>query len=183
MLKNFISDIKTKLSIDGGEFVNSEIEHYVSKIPPAQYQEFFNALSGDEFRFHKGIDRVAIVAKKFFGEQKTDYEYEAECIASLMHSINKTVINESISKGEDYMFLMRSINIRATFDVSDKQAYVLNEIGGREAIICVNTTEPNALLGNIIKSLEKYDRENGSNTLKIAGNIKCAIALPDKGMR
>lgn len=169
MRDKLITDIKAKLSIPSGTFIDAEIAEYIFTIQPSQYAEFFKALSGEEYSFKKGIDRVAIVAKRF--TPQSDHESEACVIATLMHDINKIVIQESISKGEDYYRLMMALNVRKSFHLTDKQAYVLNEIGGRDTIIKINTTEPNTLERRIIESLKRYDRDNVGKTLAVANSM------------
>lgn len=169
MKNQLIADIKSKLSIPNGTFIDAEIAEYIAPIQPAQYSEFFKALSGEEYAFKKGIDRVAIVAKRF--TPQSDHESEARVISTLMHDINKIVTQESISKGEDYYRLMMALNVRKSFNLTDKQAYVMNELGGREAIIKINTTEPNTLERKIIQLLVKFDNENAGKTLAVARNM------------
>lgn len=164
-----INDIKAKLSIPSGTFIDAEIAEYIAPIQPSQYAEFFKALSGEEYAFKKGIDRVAIIAKRF--TPQSDYEAEATVIATLMHDINKVVIMEAESKGIDYYRLMMALNVRESFQLTDKQAYVMNEIGGREAIVKINTTEPNTLERKIIESLKRYERDNIGKTLAVAHNM------------
>lgn len=169
MKGQLITEIKAKLSIPDGTFIDAEIAEYIAPLQPTQYAEFFKALSGEEYAFKKGIDRVAIVAKRFTPE--SDHEAEARVIATLMHDINKIVLSESESKGEDYFRLMMALNVRKSFQLTDKQAYVMNEIGGREAIIKINTTEPNTLERKIIESLKRYERDNVGKTLSIASKM------------
>ena len=164
-----ILDIKSKLKIVGGHFVDAEISDYIANIPPAKYKEFFKDLSGDEFSFKNGLDRVAIVAKRF--TPQSDHEAEARIIATLMHDINKIVLQEAESKGEDYYRLMMALNVRVSFSLTDKQAYVMNEIGGRDAIIKINTTEPNTLERKIIESLKRYERDNAGKTIALANKM------------
>lgn len=171
MQAKLIADIKAKLNIQGGIFVDGEIAEYIAPLRPSLYGEFFKALSGEEYAFKKGIDRVAIVSKKFCGEPESDLEHEAKIIATLLHDVNKVVTVESQAKGIGYVQLMRAIDIRATFNLTPKQSYVMNEIGGREAIMSINTTEPNTLERKIIESLKKYERENTQKTVGIAQNI------------
>jgi len=168
MQANLIADIKAKLGIQGGHFVDAEIAEYIAPLRPSLYGEFFKALSGEEFAFKKGIDRIAIVSKKFFGVPESDLENEARVIATIMHDINKVVTIESQAKSIDYVKLMKAADIRATFGLTPKQAYVMNEIGGREAIMKINTTEPNTLERKIIESLRKCEKDNTGNTLAIA---------------
>lgn len=169
MKAQLITEIKAKLSIPSGTFIDAEIAEYIAPLQPSQYQEFFKALSGEEYAFKKGIDRVAIVAKRF--TPQSDHEAEARVIASLMHDINKIVINESQSKGEGYFELMMALNIRKSFQLSDKQSYVMNEIGGREAIMKINITEPNTLERRIIESLKKFEHNNSGKTIALANNM------------
>lgn len=64
-MDSLIDDIKILLKIDGGMFINMAIEDYLANIEPADYRDFFNALSGDEFAYKTGMDRVAIVSSSF----------------------------------------------------------------------------------------------------------------------
>ena len=169
MKAQLIADIKAKLSIPGGMFIDAEIAEYIAPLQPSQYSEFFKALSGEEYSFKKGIDRVAIVAKRF--TPQSDYEAEASVIATLMHDINKIVIQESEAKGVGYYELMMALNVRKSFQLTEKQAYVMNEIGGREAIMKINTTEPNTLERKIIESLKRFDRDNIGKALSIASSM------------
>ena len=166
MINELIKDIKLKLNIQGGDFVDAEIESYVVQLRPSQYSEFFKALSGEEFMFKKGIDRVFIVSKKFFDEPESDTEYEARVIATLMHDIQKVVTTESQAKGLDYVKLMRVVDIRTTFRLTPQQAYVMNEIGGREIIMRINNFEPNILENKITEALKKYKREKTNKAIE-----------------
>lgn len=65
-----IQDIKTKLNIEGGVFIDAEIESYIKDIPQARYLEFFKALSGDEFVHKNKLDRIAIVADRYREERE-----------------------------------------------------------------------------------------------------------------
>ena len=156
MKNQLIQDIKSKLKIVGGHFVDAEISDYISNIPPAKYKEFFKDLSGDEFSFKNGLDRVKIVSERYTNTPKNDFIAEAKEIVSLMHSINKTALKEAEAKGDGYIQIMASMNIRVTFGLTDKQAHIINEIGGREYIMKVNETEPNSLERKVVEQLEKY---------------------------
>jgi len=64
-MMNLIRDIKTKLNIEGGGFIDAEIESYIEDIEPDNYLEFFKALSGDDYNYKNAMDRIAITAKRF----------------------------------------------------------------------------------------------------------------------
>jgi hypothetical protein len=186
MKSQLITEIKAKLSILSGAFIDAEIAEYIAPLQPSQYSEFFKALSSirdDEYAFKKGIDRVAIVAKRF--APQSDHEAEARVIASLLHDINKIVTQTAESKGIDYLQLMKAIRIRESFNLTDKQAYVMNEIGGREVIMKINTTEPNTLERKIIESLKKYERDNVVKTISVAKgmnrNLIAELAAQKRG--
>lgn len=160
MLDKFISDIKLKLKIEGGYYVDAEITDYIKNINPLQYKQFFKDLSGDEFQYKNGLDRVKIVSERYANVNKSDMDLEAEVICSLLHSINKTALHEAEAKGEGYKQIMASMNIRVTFSLSDMQAWVINEIGGRNFIMDINRTEPNSLHRMVLEHLNKYERRD-----------------------
>ena len=160
MKNQLIQDLKSKLKIVGGHFVDAEISDYIANIPPAKYKEFFKDLSGDEFSFKNGLDRVKIVSERYTNTPKNDFIAEAKEIVSLMHSINKTALKEAEAKGDGYIQIMASMNIRLSFGLSNKQAHIINEIGGREYIMKVNETEPNSLERKVIEQLEKYSHRD-----------------------
>ena len=71
MNNKLIQEIKQKLNISGGMFIDSEIESYIDEVPENKYIEFFKALSGGEYEYKNAMDRIAMTAKKFKTE-KTD---------------------------------------------------------------------------------------------------------------
>jgi|SRR3990167_3285147 len=156
MKNQLILDIKSKLKIVGGHFVDAEISDYITNIPPAKYKEFFKDLSGDEFSFKNGLDRVKIVSERYTNTPKNDFIAEAKEIVSLMHSMNKTALSHAEEKGEGYIQILNKIDMRLTFNLSDKQVCVLNELGGKKIIMKVNEQEPNSLERKVIEQLEKY---------------------------
>jgi len=165
MRAELIEDIKSKLNLQGGDFINAEIESFVIQLNPKQYIEFFNALTGDEYKFLKGMDRIKIVFKKLYGSQETNLENDAKVIATMMHDVHKLVTSESQMKGYDYVKLMRAVNIRSTLNLTDKQAYAMNQVVGKEVIMRINTIDPIWLEKVIIEALQKYDREEKMITL------------------
>jgi len=170
MKNQLIQDIKAKLKIVGGHFVDAEISDYIANIPPAKYKEFFKDLSGEEFSFKNGTDRVKIVSERYTNTPKSDFIAEAKEIVSLMHSINKTALKEAEARGIGYVQFMAGLKIRETFGLSDKQAHVINELGGRKYIMDINTTEPNSLEHKVVEQLEKYSNRD----IKQLGNNKLA---------
>ena len=151
MRAELIEDIKSKLNLQGGDLINAEIESFVIQLNPKQYIEFFNALTGDEYKFLKGMDRIKIVFKKLYGSQETNLENDAKVIATMMHDVHKLVASESQMKGCDY--------------VTEKQAYAMNQVGGKEIIMRINTIDPIWLEKVIIEALQKYGREEKMITL------------------
>lgn len=167
MLSELIKEIKIKLNIQGGDFIDAEIESYVIQLNPKQYIEFFNALTGDEYKFLRGMDRIKIVFQKLYGSPASNIEREAKIIATLMHDIQKLVTLESQAKGYDYLKLMRDVNIRKTLNLTDKQAYAMNQSGGREMIMRINTIDPYWLEKVIIDALNQYDRDHNTMILSV----------------
>jgi len=156
LINKFVKDIKAKLNIHGGSFIDGEIADYVMMLEPQQYKEFFKSLSGDNFDYKKGMDRIPIAIERFVSIEKIDYTAEAKAIASKMHEINRTVSKVSYDNKNDCRATIAHLNIRATFHLSDKQAEIMEELGGREFILIVNQTEPNDLETKIIRRLESY---------------------------
>ena len=121
----------------------------------------------------EGLKPEYLYLKKFskllaIMDEKQTYDIEAEDVATLLHDINRTILNDSQSKGEDYMKLLASINIRKTFNPTEMQIWVMNYIGGRELISEINKQEPNQLKRRIVAAIEKYKLlENKSEALGI----------------
>lgn len=90
-------------------------------------------------------------------DEKPQRDAEADKISSLMYDIYKTVSNDSKSRGEDVRELMAAINVRKTFNPSDKELWVMNYLGGREFILNITYQEPNALNRKIVQALNRYE--------------------------
>jgi len=90
-------------------------------------------------------------------DEKPQRDADAEAISSLMYEIYKTVSNDSKSRGEDIRELMAAINVRKTFNPTNKELWVMNYLGGREFILNITYQEPNALERKIVEALKKYD--------------------------
>ena len=87
---------------------------------------------------------------------KPSNDVEAEKIASLMHSIYKVVLQDSIKTGEDFTELLSKINVRKSFDVNSMQLWVMQYLGGREFIAKINYEDPNNLNRKIRDAINKF---------------------------
>lgn len=83
-MKDLLKDIKTKLGIEGGLYVDAEIETYIEKLEPHQHLEFFMALSG-EHNFAKPMDRLANVAKRFTDTKEDEVFSHSRQLAKSMY--------------------------------------------------------------------------------------------------
>jgi len=68
-INDVVEQIKEKLAIKGGSLIDAEIEMHLAEVDPKKMLSFFMALSGDEFKYLKSMDRIAVVAKKFQKEK------------------------------------------------------------------------------------------------------------------
>ena len=116
-----------------------------------------------EYKFLKKLSKLLAMV----GVEKTT-DAEAEKIATLMHSIYKVVLKDSISKGEDFNKLMKNINVRKSFEITEKQLWVMQNLGGREFITKINYEDANLLNRKILVALEKYDNLLASSRLQIS---------------
>ena len=91
-------------------------------------------------------------------DEKQTYDLESEQIANLMHDIHKVVSQDSQTKGEDFLKLLSTINVRQTFKPSDMQLWVMQYLGGRELIAKINLQDANQLNRRIKNAIEKYKR-------------------------
>ena len=116
-----------------------------------------------EYKFLKKLSKLLAMV----GVEKTT-DAEAEKIATLMHSIYKVVLKDSISKGEDFNKLMKNINVRKSFEITEKQLWVMQNLGGREFITKINYEDANLLNRKILVALERYDNLLASSRLQIS---------------
>ncbi|PHQ91924.1 MAG: hypothetical protein COB42_02965 [Sulfurimonas sp.] len=105
-----------------------------------------------EYKYLKKLSKILAML-----DGKSSYDLEAEEISTLMHSINFVVANDSEEKGEDYLLLLNTLDIRKTFNLSQMQIWVMNYLGGREFISEVNLQDANELIKKIIRAMEKYE--------------------------
>ena len=147
-MQNFIQDIKTKLNIKGGIYVDAEIEDYINEIDPSQHLEFFKALSGGEYEYKNAMDRIAMTAKKFKTE-KTDNllagtreqakamydKFYSESMAMLDYTAKnreKYPSDKDFFNGLPYEILKRT---DGTPTYTKQELYVLNQLGAGEFLL------------------------------------------------
>ncbi|MEA1982444.1 MAG: hypothetical protein U9N39_02775 [Campylobacterota bacterium] len=90
-------------------------------------------------------------------DEKQTYDLEAEKIATLMHDIHKVVLRDSQKNGEDFLDLLRRINVRETFNPSSMELWVMQYLGGRDLIAKINLQEANQLQRRILNAISKYN--------------------------
>jgi len=183
-MKNLIADIKEKLGITGGQFIDAEIESYVESISPDEYLDFFKALSG-EHNFSKPMDRVANVAAQFankkeqlilagtFEQAKAMYDkFYNRCSLMLDYCReNRETIpsDRAFFEAQDYKTLA-DVNGQKIF--SKQEAYVLNELGGGSWLCDIR------FLANSAVAIDKI--ENIIKRGKITKYLNTGNAITDK---
>ena len=148
-MKDFIDDIKTKLGIVGGRFIDAEIEEYVSEIDTSRHLEFFKALSG-EHGFSKPMDRIANVAKQFSKDKENQlfsgsYELAKSMYDKFYYQHSKmtdycTANRHRIPSDREFFNncdFKALINSDKSKTYSDKEIYVLGELGGAEWLLSI----------------------------------------------
>jgi len=92
-----------------------------------------------------------------------------EKISTLIHTIYKVVYKDSVDMGEDFLKLLSRLNVRKTFNLSAKELWVMQHLGGREFIAKIHYEEPNHLNSKILEAIQKYDMlQKSSDSLYIA---------------
>jgi len=89
-------------------------------------------------------------------DEPQSFDLEAEKIAILLHDIHKVILQDSQSKGADFLTLLKTINVRKTFHPSDMELWVMQYLGGRELIADINLQDANQLNRRIRSAIEKY---------------------------
>ena len=145
-MKNLINDIKTKLKIDGGVFIDAEIQSHIEGIDKSLYLDFFKALSGDH-DFRNPMDRIAITAKNFKPAEKDilagtadkakamyDKFYAQQSAMTDFTQANRDKVRNDREwfKSIDYSKLK---NIDGSQTYTKQELYVLNELGGGEFLL------------------------------------------------
>ena len=147
-MMNLIKDIKTKLNIDGGGFIDAEIESYLEGIKPEDYLSFFKALSGDEYAYKNAMDRIAIVSSKFKGAERDELFKETHSMAKecydKIYALNASMTTYSQENRDkvpndrdffiniDYSALVDKIGAKV---LTKQDLYILDELGGGEWVM------------------------------------------------
>jgi len=152
---NFIEEIKQLLNIKGGYFIDLTLEDYTKDINDTQQVDFFKALSGDEFAYKTGMDRVAIVSKAF-NERK------------------QALLSENVSsKAYDFHLKLYSLKSHLPDDLSNvdfstiknkDESYftsfeliLLEKLGGGNFIKIQDTESPYNTVKKIEREMEKIN--------------------------
>lgn len=147
-MQNFIQDIKTKLNIKGGIFIDGEIESYINEIEPSRHLEFFKALSGGEYEFKNAMDRIAMTAKKFktektdnllagTREQAKDMYHKFYCECCIM--LDYTCANREKHPNDTVFFTTLQYDTLRRKDgtptYTKQELYALNQLGAGEFLL------------------------------------------------
>lgn len=168
-MQDFIDDIKTKLNIKGGRFIDAEIEEHISSIDKSQHLEFFKALSGDEHQYKNAMDRISIVAKRF-KNAKTDnilagtreqakamydkFYYESCAMLDYIQENRDKVPNDrEFFKNVPYGELKRTDGSPA---YTKQELFVMNALGGGEWLMDIKLAPSSK---DVIDKIEKIIRE------------------------
>lgn len=183
-MNQLIEDIKTKLNIKGGVFIDMEIEDYIKHIDPSQYLEFFKDLSGDGFGYKNPMDRIAMTAKKF-KQARTDnllsgtreqakamydkfYRESAAMLDFTCKNRNKYPSDREFFRSVDYSSLRRKDGGDA---YTRQEIYVLNELGAGDFLLgirlALSSKEVIDKIESVIKKavMTKYDQQTISNNV------------------
>ncbi|NOQ31082.1 MAG: hypothetical protein GQ570_08180 [Helicobacteraceae bacterium] len=96
---------------------------------------------------------------------------KAKAIVTLMHDIKSVVSKESISLNKSEKDVIKKLNLRESFKLSQEQIYVFNEIGGREFILNILFQEPNSLEQKVVVALEKYRVQSKLESVPSLSNV------------
>lgn len=164
-MNNLIQDIKTKLNIQGGGFIDAEIESYLEGIEPEKYLEFFKALSGDEYSYKNAMDRIAITAKRF-KVAKTDELFKEtptmakECYERF-YTVNAQMTTYSQTNRDaipnDREFFTNTkysdlVDKHGAKVFSKQDLYILDELGGGEWLMNIK------FITNSKEAVDKIER-------------------------
>jgi len=191
-MNQLIEDIKAKLNIKGGVFIDMEIEEYIQDIDASRHIEFFKALSGGDFEFKSAMDRIAIVAKRFKTEKtelllegtrdqaKAMYDkfYAESC--SMLDFTQKN--RDKYPSDKEFFLSVKYDTLKRTDGTNSytkQEMYVLNELGGGEWLRCIRLAlNSNDLINKIeaiIKKavITKYGNQtNAIESKKVAGLLR-----------
>lgn len=191
-MKNLIKDIKAKLNIEGGFYIDAEIESNLEGVSPDNYLEFFKSLSGNEYSYKNAMDRISIVASKFKqaeadtlfkGTQTLAKEvytrlYGVNCSMTTYSQTNRDVIKDDRVFFET-MDYKNMVDVHGKSVLTEQDIYILKELGGGEWLMNIkfitNSKDAEAKIEGIIKNAitEKYMRiDKNSISNKVQNLIK-----------
>ena len=191
MKNKLIQEIKQKLNISGGMFIDSEIESYIDEIPENKYIEFFKALSGGEYEYKNAMDRIAMTAKKFKTERTDNLlagthdqakemynKFYSECCSMLDY----TCKNREKHPNDTEFFLNMPYEALKRKDgtqtYTKQELYVLNALGGGEFLLGIRLALSSK---NIIDKIERVIKEavmtKYSNQPAISYEVKKMIGV------
>ena len=100
-------------------------------------------------------------------DEPQSFDLEAEKIAILLHDIHKVILLDAQKKGENFLTLLKAINVRKTFNPTPMELWVMQYLGGRELIADINLQDANQLNRRIRSAIEKYKQnpELGSDLI------------------
>lgn len=197
-MKVLIAEIKKKLGIDGGYYIDAEIEDYIQNVDKSQYLEFFKALSGSH-EFSKPIDRIANVAKRFTSKKKDlilagtheqakamydKFEREHSLMTDYTQDNRDKVPNDrEFFVNVDYSKVKRKFKDSDDYEnvYTKQELYVLNELGGGAWLYDIrfkqNSSEIVDTIEKIIKDakIEKHLKQNAiesKKVMKLVGDLQ-----------
>ena len=145
MNENLLLDIKAKLGINGGDFIDEEIRDIIHDIKEKDHKAFFKALSG-EHQYLKPMQIVSKVAKEFKTPTLKDNllensRAEAKDMYDKFYAESSAMLDFTAQRRNDYpsdVLFFVSFNYAQAKKVdgskayTKKEIYVLRELGGGE---------------------------------------------------
>lgn len=166
---NLIKDIKSKLNIDGGSYIDAEIESYLEGILPDDYLQFFKELSGDEYAYKNAMDRISIVASKFKKHEEDSLFSGTQCLAkevySRLYAVNSSMTTYSQAnrdKVKDDRVFFETMDYKNMVDLNNKNVltrqdvYILKELGGGEWLMNIKFISNSSEALNKIEKIIKH---------------------------
>lgn len=158
-MKNLINDIKAKFGIEGGVFIDAEIESYVVEIDPKDYLAFFKALS-EKNEFKKPMAIIAATAKRFIPASKKELllqsaEQEAKAMYDKFYAENTAMLEfctanrDTIPSDREFFRNCNYAELKTKHGdkaYTKKELYVLNALGGGDWLIDIKNYENSAVV-------------------------------------
>lgn len=172
MINKLLQDIKSKLNIQGGTFVDAEILDHLNTIDKEDYLDFFKSLSGEEFAYKNGVDRVAIVSKAYKAQKQAllsrNVSSKAHELANKFYSLKVAILNGK-EIGEDDREVLNRVKYESTMlnnnVFNKKEINIFNLLGGAKWLHDVDIRP----FGETIRAIEAKMKE--ANTIALIGKI------------